>query len=301
MSKAPSMPMYWDAYLADTTHLTTEEHGAYLLLLGAMWRRNGTVPDDDKDNARILGLTKGKWLKIKQRLSDFLIYENNHISQKKLQKTWKKTQETIQKNRQNGAKGGRPKTNKNNDLGKAVGSDWDNPNDNPNVTIPEPEPLPKEKNKKREKISHADIVSLWHKICNKSPKIIKITPDRTKHLNARIAEDLKTIEEWENCFKQIASSEFLTGQNHNWFNFDWVINPNNIAKVLEGKYQNNGYGSPDEQIYHTDEGWEVVVKKYQESGTWYDEWGREPDMNGNRVPEYILRENGFNTTTEAGK
>ena len=49
MSKAPSMPMYWDAYIADTTHLSTEEHGAYLLLLAAMWRRDGSVPDDDKD------------------------------------------------------------------------------------------------------------------------------------------------------------------------------------------------------------------------------------------------------------
>lgn len=135
MSQAPSMPMYWDAYLADTTHLTTEEHGAYLLLLAAMWRRNGTVPDDDKDNARILGLTKAKWLKVKARLSDALIFENNHISQKKLQKTWKKTQEIIQKNRVNGAKGGRPVSIKNNDLGKAVGS----VSHNPNVTIPEPE------------------------------------------------------------------------------------------------------------------------------------------------------------------
>lgn len=152
MSQAPSMPMYWDAYLADTTHLTTEEHGAYLLLLGAMWRRNGTVPDDDRDNARIIGLTKGKWLKIKQRLSDFLIYENDTISQKKLQKTWKKTQETIEKNRQNGAKGGRPKSKENNDLDKAVGSDSVNPNDNPNVTIPEPEPYIKELSKDSYKV-----------------------------------------------------------------------------------------------------------------------------------------------------
>ena len=71
MSKAPAMPMYWDAYLADTTHLTTEEHGAYMLLLAAMWRRDGSVPDDDKDNARIIGLTVAKWRKIKARLSVF--------------------------------------------------------------------------------------------------------------------------------------------------------------------------------------------------------------------------------------
>lgn len=135
------MPMYWDAYLADTTHLTTEEHGAYLLLLAAMWRRNGSVPDDDKDNARILGLTVAKWRKIKARLcstiSGFHV-SDGEISQEKLQKTWQKTQETIEKNRSNGAKGGRPKSSKNNNLNKATGS----VSDNPNKTIPEPEPEP---------------------------------------------------------------------------------------------------------------------------------------------------------------
>ena len=136
MSKAPSMPMYWDAYLADTTHLTTEEHGAYLLLLAAMWRRDGTVPDDDRDNARILGLTVGKWRKIKARLEGFLIFRDGQISQKNLRKIWENTQEKIEKNRLNGAKGGRPKSNKNNNMGKPNGFISDNPNE----TIPEPEP-----------------------------------------------------------------------------------------------------------------------------------------------------------------
>lgn len=141
MSQAPSMPMYWDAYLADTTHLTTEEHGAYMLLLAAMWRRNGWVPDDDKDNARILGLTPAKWRKIKARLlatiSGFLV-EDGMISQEKLLKTWKNTQEKIDKNRANGSKGGRPKSSKNKDIEKADGS----VSVNPNESIPEPEPEP---------------------------------------------------------------------------------------------------------------------------------------------------------------
>lgn len=132
------MPMYWDAYLADTTHLTTEEHGAYMLLLAAMWRRNGSIPEDDSDIARILGMTKGKWAKTKARLAGFLIFENGEISQKKLQKLWKNTQEKIEKNRANGAKGGRPVSSKNNDLAKANGS----VSDNPIKTIPEPEPEP---------------------------------------------------------------------------------------------------------------------------------------------------------------
>lgn len=140
MSKAPAMPMYWDAYIADTTHLTTEEHGAYLLLLGAMWRRDGSVPDDDRDNARILGLTVAKWRKVKDRLSPFLILEDGHISQKNLRKIWENTQEKIEKNRENGSKGGRPKSSQNNDLAKANGS----VSVNPNESIPEPEPEPEE-------------------------------------------------------------------------------------------------------------------------------------------------------------
>lgn len=138
MSQAPSMPMYWDAYLADTTHLEIHEHGAYLLLLAAMWRRNGSIPDDDKDNARILGISKAKWMKIKDRLKPFLEYENGEITQKKLQKTWSKTQEKITRNRENGAKGGRPKINKTNNLTKPDGLISDNPNE----SKPEPEPEP---------------------------------------------------------------------------------------------------------------------------------------------------------------
>lgn len=122
------MPMYWDAYLADTTHLSTEEHGAYILLLAAMWRRNGWVPDDDRDNARILGLTTAKWRKIKARLSGFLVFEDGEISQKKLLETWRITQEKIEKNRTNGAKGGRPKSSKSNGLTKAKASLSVNPN-----------------------------------------------------------------------------------------------------------------------------------------------------------------------------
>jgi uncharacterized protein YdaU (DUF1376 family) len=130
--------MYWDAYLADTTHLTTEEHGAYLLLLAAMWRRNGSVPDDDRDNARIVGLTPAKWRRTKARLGSLLTINDGEISQKNLQKIWKNTQEKIHKNRQNGGKGGRPKSGKNNDIAKANGFSGENPNE----TIPEPEPYP---------------------------------------------------------------------------------------------------------------------------------------------------------------
>ena len=47
MAEFPAMQIWTDAYLGDTSHLSTTEHGAYFLLLMAMWRNGGSLPNDD--------------------------------------------------------------------------------------------------------------------------------------------------------------------------------------------------------------------------------------------------------------
>lgn len=108
MSKLPSMPLFVDAYLADTTHLSLEEHGAYLLLLMAMWRRGGQIENSDRDIARMLGLMPRAWRLLKARLMPLLsVYgpDDLWITQKRLQKTWNYAVENSAKKSESGKAG----------------------------------------------------------------------------------------------------------------------------------------------------------------------------------------------------
>lgn len=61
MSVRPFIALYSGDYHRDTTDLTTEEHGAYLLLLMACWSNGGKLPDDEKRLQQITRLRPKKW------------------------------------------------------------------------------------------------------------------------------------------------------------------------------------------------------------------------------------------------
>jgi uncharacterized protein YdaU (DUF1376 family) len=64
------MPFFPADYLADTRRLTPAQHGAYLLLILEYWV-SGSLPDDDGQLARIVGMTPGEWRKAKPVVQAF--------------------------------------------------------------------------------------------------------------------------------------------------------------------------------------------------------------------------------------
>jgi uncharacterized protein YdaU (DUF1376 family) len=70
LSKRAFLPLYIGDYLADTGHLTTSQHGAYLLLLMHYWRV-GDLPDDDKQLAAITKLPLRIWLDCRETIQAF--------------------------------------------------------------------------------------------------------------------------------------------------------------------------------------------------------------------------------------
>jgi uncharacterized protein YdaU (DUF1376 family) len=104
----PSMPLFCGDYLKDTTDLTLEEHGAYLMILMITWATGGKpLPDDDARMAKRLSVTKDRWVnKLKPVLSQFFDLSRGTWRNERLEREWNYVQAVIAKRREAGAKGG---------------------------------------------------------------------------------------------------------------------------------------------------------------------------------------------------
>jgi hypothetical protein len=81
------------------------------------------------------------------------------------------------------------------------------------------------------------VIDQFNTICKDLPKVEKLTEARKSAICARIKEH--TIEVVAQVFNITAESNYLNGRVKNWnANFDWVMNPNNFVKILEGNYKN---------------------------------------------------------------
>lgn len=64
------MPLYVGDYLRDTPRFGAAEHGAYLMLIMALWI-DGELPDDDEELCRIARCKPAEWRKIRQKIAGF--------------------------------------------------------------------------------------------------------------------------------------------------------------------------------------------------------------------------------------
>lgn len=115
MAAPPYMKLYVGDYHGDTTHLTTVEHGAYLLLLMAMWRAGGKLPRDDKRIAALAKLSASDWAEIKPTIMEFFTVSGGSISHKRLVAEMAKYETVVEKRSKAGKASAAKKANENNE------------------------------------------------------------------------------------------------------------------------------------------------------------------------------------------
>lgn len=84
------------------------------------------------------------------------------------------------------------------------------------------------------------LVEIWNMETKSRPKVIDFTPRRQKKAKSFLAN--KSPAEWVEVCRRVEESNFLSGRNRKWTkcNFDWALNPDNFAKIMEGNYENDG-------------------------------------------------------------
>lgn len=112
MAAIPYMPFYVADYLADAAHLTTLEHGAYLLLIMNYWQRGKPLPDNDKKLARICGLSGDEWAGVRPELEEFFEIQGGEWSHKRIEAELETVREKSEKAREAGRASAKQRLNK---------------------------------------------------------------------------------------------------------------------------------------------------------------------------------------------
>lgn len=121
MAAPPFVQFYVADFLADTQHLTTEEIGAYLLILMTMWRSGGALPSDQKILARCARLAGRRWADAWERIGPLFTVSGGVVTQKRLAEEYAKAMQKSAARAASGAKGGSAKALKDNNTVLANG------------------------------------------------------------------------------------------------------------------------------------------------------------------------------------
>lgn len=101
-----------------------------------------------------------------------------------------------------------------------------------------------DKEELRKPVPYEQIRTLYNDICHSFPACRVLSKNRKKAIKARFTAGY-TLEHFKTLFQKAEASNFLKGQNdRNWTaTFDWLIQDANMAKVIDGNYDNHGQGS----------------------------------------------------------
>ena len=88
----------------------------------------------------------------------------------------------------------------------------------------------------------------YNAICTNLPRVVRLTDKRRRAVRLIYGKGY-TPEQLDEAFRRAQASSFCAGQNdRHWkADFDWLLNENNLVKVLEGKYDNPAAAKPPEK------------------------------------------------------
>ena len=237
---------YYQFNIADfnlhTAHLTLEEDAVYRRLIDFYYDTESPIPEETKSVIRRLRL--GNYSDIVDTiLNEYFTLEGDGWHNYRCDIEISAYKSKAEKARQNGKKGGRPPKDKGleTQLVNSANPEITGSKANQELLTNNHKPVTN-KNTPSESVDscpHQQIIDLYHSNLPTLRRVKVWSDKRKKALRTRWREDTKhqSLEFWEKYFRYVSQSTFLIGNNTDWqADIEWLINPGNFVKVVEGKY-----------------------------------------------------------------
>lgn len=237
------MPIYIGDYLKDTNRLSTEHHGAYLLLLFDYWQ-HGHIPDDDSILCRITRMTPDAWSNARSIIQAYFKHEGGKWIHSRVERELQKAKQKKANFSERGKKGNEARWGNKKNPSR-------NPSRNPLATkegipnsSPSPSPSPTDINKDSlsvvtdaTQIQVDEIATHYNSVRGAMPSCVKVTDPRRRQIKARIDE--VGFEELKRIISECKDMPHLQGDNdRSWkADLEWITKAENFTKIREGRYK----------------------------------------------------------------
>lgn len=295
MTKARRINYWPDEFIVGVSDLKPDEIGCYWMVCSLMYSRGGPIPDDDQWIARVCNCSVRTWRAIKARLVTLgkiqveistssapvqgffgTLTEGGWLLNRRALRELEGAFDRINKNRENGERGGRPpsQSNENNTQAKANGSRDSKPTERPTranqLSTINHQPITSNQEEEREGGADAparpslpaappqpvepdldltppvaldrnldEAVRRWNAMAERCglARVALLSEPRRVALRRRLVE-CGGLSGWDTALERVAGSPFLTGDNdRGWkIDFDTLIKPAKFIKLMEGGY-----------------------------------------------------------------
>lgn len=101
-------------------------------------------------------------------------------------------------------------------------------------------PAPSERGCWKDPSLAEQVLGVFRRVCTALPRVEQLSGRRTRRI-LRLSERSggeKSLDWWQSYFRKVSLSPFLTGKNRSGWRatIDWLLNPENVVKVMEGNY-----------------------------------------------------------------
>lgn len=256
MAALPYMQLYVADYLADTQHLTTEEHGAYLLLLFSYWQTGKALRHDRL--APVARLSNERWIDVKESLREFFFEDGNQWIHFRVEADLEAVNSKSIKASGAGKASARARAARKQEASQQNSTNVErtiertlNHTDTEAETDKEKNPCDQQAESRdllgdgsdektsTLRIPYDKILASFRQRLPSFPQPRKLDPDRQKAVRLIWTREPEygSLEFFDRYFVYVSESPFLMGEKDwNSCNFDWIFKPKNFRKIIEGTY-----------------------------------------------------------------